>query len=199
MNIVDVNICNLGFAKVGHKSRLTSLNSDNRTVEADIARTFYEMTKNEMLGSFDWWFCRSLVPLSPEALVFEDWSYSYSIPSEAFVPRYLSKPKKTDPPIPYQLMREYNTEKMLLFTDQPSDYLVATTLLENPTRFTPLFVDALSWKLGHVFGPSIGTSVDRMSYAFKRYQEAAQLAMIDAANSESNAEANIEPSWLTSR
>lgn len=200
MDIIDVNICNLGLAKVGHKARLVSLLSDIRTTEADVARTFYKYTKNEVLGAYDWWFARAIVPLAPVSFTFEDWTYCYVVPADVGVPRHLARTSRNDTPIPFKLMQEYGgSGQSLLFTDQADAKLVATVLTDDTSKFTPLFVDALAWKLGHVFSPSLGISVDRMSYANKRYEEVLVRAQVDSANSEANHENPADTEWTKGR
>lgn len=200
MDINDVGLWNLAFGKVGHKGRLQSLASDVRSTEADVARTFNKSSLDITLGTFDWWFTRSLVPLAPVVKAFEDWSYCYAIPREAVVPRYVARASRLIPPAPYKILKEYGSEaRTLLFTDDPAAVLVATVLITDTTALTPLFVEALTWYRGHIACPMLGVSVDRMSYANKRYEEAMLKAQIDAANSEANHELLIPPEWISGR
>ena len=134
-------------------------------------------------------------------LTFEGYGFGYVIPKDVAVPRYMARESRLVQPAPYRMLREYGGEKRLLvFTDASPAVMVGSVIdASDPTAWTPMFIESLTWKLGHLFCPMLGIAVERMSYANKRADETLIIAQVGAANSEANHELLIPPEWISAR
>lgn len=185
MALSQAALVNLAFGNIGHNTRIVSVQSDQST-EAAIARAYFDGVSEFVQGDFDWDFNRSMFTLTliPN-VTYEGWSYTYAVPAQAVIPRRLLRDNKDDSHIPYKLMRDGDNDgRRLLFTDRADAVLVASVVERDLSKWPPKYNEAFTWLLGHYFGPAIGASPERMSYAYKRYQGMVEKAEIVSANSE---------------
>lgn len=147
-----VDICNLALAHLGNRAQVVSIAPVDGSVESDYCARFFPMARDEILEMADWSFARSRASLAQLALnPSSTWSYAYARPVNCLVPRRImtgdARAHEDD-------SFDFEEEGGAIFCNQALATLVFTTPIEDPTRFSPGFTTALSYKLAaYLAGP----------------------------------------------
>ncbi|MBY3055038.1 hypothetical protein HF263_02955 [Rhizobium leguminosarum] len=147
-----VSICNLALSNLGKENIATLTEA---TAQATACNQFYEITRDTLLQSFHWSFAGKTASL---AQVTNDkpgqWAYAYSKPSDCLdirrVRRQYSGDASSLPDLDTasdELDLPYDIEGETIYTTTETAMLRYTMRLTDPTKFSPLFVVALSWHL----------------------------------------------------
>lgn len=141
-----VSICNLALSNLG-KDNISAI--DEASAEAKACRQFYEHTRDTLLQVYPWGFAgktQSLAELTndkPGA-----WGYSYKRPVDCLKVRWLRQAYSTVELYPQdegvQQQNRYEIEGERIYCGIAPAYLRYTWRIIDPTKFPPLFVDALS-------------------------------------------------------
>lgn len=145
-----VSICNLALSNIG-KDNISSI--DESGPEARACRQFYDHVRDMLLQAYPWRWAGKTVSLAEVA---NDkpgaWGYAYQRPTDclkvrAVRPLYSNdlvdiEDAKTDS---YGIMHEI--EGQTIYTDISPAFLRYTYRVPDPTKFPPLFVEALAWHL----------------------------------------------------
>lgn len=144
-----VSICNLALTNLGSDS-INALSEP--TAEARACNRFYEHTRDLLLQGYPWRFAgktQALAELTndkPGA-----WGYAYSRPNDCLKVRWVRREYSTVDPCPQKLQEEitnpYEIEGETIYCNLSPAFLRYTYRLVDPTKFSPLFVEALSWHL----------------------------------------------------
>ncbi len=141
-----VSICNLALSNIG-KDNINSL--DDAGAEARACRQFYEHTRDVLLQGYPWRFAGKTISL---AQVSNDkpgqWTYAYSRPNDCLKVRWV-RPSYSEDEVPLTAQEEigfpHEVEGQVIYSNLSPAFLRYTFRLDDPTRYSPLFVDALSW------------------------------------------------------
>jgi hypothetical protein len=151
-----VSICNLALSNVG-KTNIQDLTDKN--AEARACNQFYAHTRDVLLQSYPWKAAAKTLSLGevdndkPGA-----WRFAYTRPSDCLQvrwirPRYANDGVNLDACSPdldelgRELSNPYEIEGETLYCNLSPALLRYTFRLTDPTKFSPLFIDALSWHL----------------------------------------------------
>lgn len=145
-----VSICNLALSNIG-KDNISALNEP--TPEARACNQFYEHVRDMLLQSYPWrWAGRTLSLAEVANDRPNEWAYAYQRPTDCLKLRWIvADPSsvvdaaiatKTD-----DFGVAHETDGQLIYTDISPAFLRYTTRITDPTKFSPLFVEALSWHL----------------------------------------------------
>ena len=144
-----VSICNLALSNLG-KENINDLAEPS--AEAKACRQFYEYVRDTLLQSYPWRFAgktASLAELSndkPGA-----WGYAYRRPNDCLKVRWVRREYSLTDECPQTLQQEitnpYEIEGQTIYCNLSPAFLRYTWKLTDPTRFSALFVEALSWHL----------------------------------------------------
>lgn len=143
-----VSICNLALSNIG-KDNIQALTDAG--AEARACSQFYEHTRDLLLHGYPWRFAGATVSL---AQITNErtglWAYAYQRPSDCLKVRWL-RPEysETEPALSVQdeMAIPYEIEGQAIYTNLSPAFLRYTSAVVDPTRFPPLFVDALAWHL----------------------------------------------------
>ena len=143
-----VSICNLALSNVG-KDNINALTDAG--AEARACSQFYEHTRDTLLQAYPWRFAGKTQSI---AEVTNDkpgqWLKAYARPSDCLKLRWL-RPAYSVDDFPMSKQDEisipYETEGANIYCNLTPAFLRYTFRVTDPTRFSPLFVDALSWHL----------------------------------------------------
>lgn len=145
----EVYICNLALSNLG-KTNISDLSEP--TAEARACNQFYAHTRDTLLQAYPWRFAGKTVSLAevpndkPGA-----WRYAYRRPTDCLKVRWVRREYSTIDPTPQTLQQEilnpYDFEGTTLYCNLSPAFLRYTFRLTDPTKFTPLFIDALAWHL----------------------------------------------------
>lgn len=141
-----VDICNLSLSHVGNKAQVVSISPVDGSVEADYCARFYPIARDEIIEAGDWSFARTRATLALLATnPSTTWDYAYALPSNCMVPRRLVTGERYS----YEDdSRNFEIEGAALLTNLSEAVLIYTRPVEDPTRFPPGVVTAISYKLG---------------------------------------------------
>lgn len=138
-----VDICNLALGHIG-KPEINSL--EEASAEARECRRFYDPTRRAMLQLSDWTFARRRVVLAQVANDYaERWGYKYSRPAGALKMLRVLPPdtdlRQNPRPIPFEVREGF------VFTDLAPATAEYTTDAVDTSRFSALFIEALSFRI----------------------------------------------------
>lgn len=144
-----VSICNLGLSNLG-KENIGALTE--ASAEARACNQFYEHTRDTLLQSYPYRFAGKTLSL---ASVTNDkpgaWLYAYRRPNDCLKVRWIRREYATVDLCPQTMQEEianpYEIEGETIYCNLSPAFLRYTFKLIDPTKYSPLFVDALSWHL----------------------------------------------------
>lgn len=144
-----VSICNLALSNIG-KNNINDLSE--RTAEARACKQFYDHVRDTLLQVYPWRFAGKTAALP--ALTNDrpgQWARAYSRPSDCLKIRWVRPEYSLTNPCPQLLQDEiahpYDTEGDVIYCNLSPAFLRYTFRLTDPSRYPPMFVEALSWHL----------------------------------------------------
>lgn len=149
MAFSEAQLCSVALLRVGQREVIQDLAEG--TAAAEACSALYEHCRDAVLESFAWPFANKRALLAELANITRSgWKFVYALPVDCVAPRYLWVGRlisqELEAPFTIEL-EETAPDKRCLITDQPDAELVYTALVKEPGRFSPLFRDALAWKL----------------------------------------------------
>lgn len=180
-----VSICNLALSNLG-KDTINDLSE--ATAEARACNQFYEQTRDALLQAHPWGFAGKTQSM---AVLTNDkegvWGYSYKRPNDCLKVRWvrpayslidLQPTKQEEISIPYEI------EGDRIYCNLSPAFLRYTFLLTDPSKFPPLFVDALAWALTVRLAMPLTRDMKQRNDALKL----AQMARGEAETADANEE-----------
>ena len=145
----EVQICNRALLRIGQKSTIAALTESSAAAQA--CRLIYEPARDEMLEEFPWPWAKKQATLA----LLEDeertpWSYAYALPADCIKARHIwtgIRRPANDERIPFEIQTKDDLTGPMLLTDQEDVELIYTAKVTAVNVFSPLFADALAWKL----------------------------------------------------
>ncbi|OJF92064.1 hypothetical protein AX761_21735 [Rhizobium sp. 58] len=145
----EIFICNLALSNIG-KQNISDLNEAG--AEARACRQFYAFCRDTLLQVYPWRFAGKtqsmgqIVNDKPGA-----WGYAYNRPNDCLKVRYVRENYSLTPdasaPMPGPVGHPYEIEDGKIYCNLSPALLRYTWRIIDPTKFPPLFIDALSWSL----------------------------------------------------
>lgn len=144
-----VSICNLALSSLG-KDNISALTE--ATAEARASNQFYQQTLDSLLQSYPWLFAGKTAALGQIANgSMGRWSYVYSRPNDCLKVRWVRPQYSVTDHLPLSLHEEvnipYEVEGDSIYCNISPAFLRYTRRVDDPTKFPPLFVEALSFAL----------------------------------------------------
>lgn len=148
-----VDIVNLALSHFGQGADVSAIEPPDGSQEAAHAARFYPIALNELLEEFDWTFARKRATVAELVNDRDDFAYRYARPADCLKERRLLPDGYTDDQNDVAI---WQREGDNLYTDESVATLVYTRLLTDTTKFSPLFVTTLSWRLAsYLAGPIV--------------------------------------------
>ncbi|MDK2769916.1 MAG: hypothetical protein KYX69_19635 [Sphingomonas sp.] len=146
-----VFICNLALANLG-KPGISDIAEPS--AEATACRRFYDHTRDTLLQVYPWRFAGAKVALAQVANDRPgEWGYAYVKPTDCLKARWVepvyseTNPAPQDGDAAASVRHPHEIEGGRVYCDLSPAVLRYTRRLTDPTRFSPLFIDALAWHL----------------------------------------------------
>lgn len=137
-----VSICNLALSNIA-KENINDLSEP--TAEARACNQFYAHCRDTLLQSYPWKFASKTVSLGEVANDRDgEWSYAYARPTDCLKVRHVQDENGI---FVGQFGAPYGVEGQKIYCDLSPALLHYTFRLTDPTLFSPLFIEALSWHL----------------------------------------------------
>lgn len=197
-----VDICNLSLAHLGDAATVASIDPPEGSAQAEHCARFYPVARDALLEMHPWNFAIRRGTLAELDVPTWSWSYAYAVPSGtlkllAILPADASSDTSTQP---------YETESgedgaLILRTNQEAATARYVVRVEDPTRFSPLFVEALARLLAaYLAGPVIKGETGRKAAQEQMQfftQTLAQAKVSDA--NQRRVDLDHTPSWIGDR
>jgi len=159
----EVDICNLAMARNGDEASVVSIDPPDGSAQAAHCARFYPMVRDALLQAHPWTFAKRRARMAERSELpdgVSGWAHSYALPSQCLRVMYVLPPDAADDEL-YDAQQEFSQEtdqdgEQVVLTDCESAVAVYIRRVSDPTKFSPLFIEALSWRLaGAVAGPLI--------------------------------------------
>ncbi len=144
-----VDICNLAIANLGEEAIVQSIETTDGTVQSALCERFYPIARDALLARHHWNFATTAITPAPLAETpRQPWAAKYSLPSNIIAVQAVEySPKEYS---------EFKCENGVLLTQWTALNIFVTLRIEDPTKFSPLFTEALGFQLAtHLAGPII--------------------------------------------
>ncbi|WP_417070828.1 hypothetical protein [Niveibacterium terrae] len=218
-----VDICNLALSHIGDEASVSSIDPPENSAQAQYCARFYPIARDTTIERHTWGFSTSRMVLAQVQNEWSEWDYAYAEPAGAVNIIAVLPPYALDDysesvstafsasgvpssaggryvPQPYSC--EINSSgAQVILTDQADAVLRYTRIVEDPTQFSPLFVDAVGFLLAsYLAGPIIkGVEGAQMAAAMlKAFRE-----VLKEARESDAGQRRVQPihnvSWIVGR
>jgi len=219
----EEDIANLALSHLGDTATVASLNPPEGSAQSEHAARFYPIARDTLLEMHTWRFSTKRVALAKLTSNWPEWDFAYAKPSDASKVWAVLPPDATDdnsaparlpsaivPPgtpdwgvyTPQPFTMEVDASGAeVIYTDQDNAVARYTHVVTDTSRFSPLFVMALSWHLASMLaGPVI--KGDAGAAEAKRATAMMQSYLSQAKESDANQQHqrvkhNVD--WMTGR
>lgn len=155
----EVDICNLALACLGDAATVASINPPEGSVQAEYCARFYPIARDALLEMHPWGFATRCVPLAALDMSRPEWRFAYAQPSDAIkivavlAPDAVTLQAGIGDAQPFSRETGFAGAGMIL-TNQAGARALYVASVKDTTRFSPLFVQALTWHLASMLaGP----------------------------------------------
>jgi hypothetical protein len=174
----EVDICNLALGHLGDNATVASLEPPEGSAQAEHCARFYPIARDALQEMHSWNFCTKRIPMAMlDGVSLSQWKYVYAEPSGVVSIIAVLPPDVADDysaplfspftqadggyhasqglytPLEFSVETDASGRTLIL-TNQENAVLRYTCIVTDTTKFTPLFVMALSWQLASMLaGP----------------------------------------------
>lgn len=179
-----VSICNLALSNLG-KDNINALSDAG--AEARACRQFYEQTRDALLQVYPWRFAGKTQSLAEIANTEAGkWRYAYSRPNDCLKVRWIRPAYAVDDPCVQTHQEEignpYDMEGEAIFCNLSPAFLRYTVRLTDPTKYSPLFVETLSWHLATRLAMPLTRDLKQRNDAYQLSMQTRSTAEVADAN-----------------
>lgn len=180
-----VSICNLALTHLG-KDRIDTLTEASS--EARACNLVYDQTLDALLSAYPWRFARGRTTLSEvDNGRADDWKHAYALPTACVKALSVELASLSDdgelPPAPLSGW-PYELEGETVYCDLTPARLAYVKRVTDPTKFSPLFIEALSWHLAARLAMPLTRDPNQRSAAFSMALQTQAAASTADANEE---------------
>lgn len=195
----EIDICNLALSHLGDDATVASINPPEGSAQAEHCSRFYPLARDTLLELHAWNFCTKRAALALLVDSGTQWFYTYEQPADCLrvisvldvnagddlgVPATTFAWPALNTPQPFVCETDALGREIIL-TNQPDAMARYTAYVTDTTKFSPLFVTALTWKLAAMLaGPVVKGDAGRAEA--KRCEEMFQMWMRQAITSDAN-------------
>jgi hypothetical protein len=223
MAVSEVGICNAALAHIGDAATVSSINPPEGSVQSEHCQRFYPMARDTLLEMHPWNFSTRRVS-SPAERTSETtvWAHAYVLPENPLKVFSVLPPQAsgnytqpwidnlTDQYLPYTTglfaTQPFEIEILadgtpVVYTNQDQAEIRYAVKIEDPTRFSPLFVNTLSRLLASYLAGPVIKGTEGINVGIAQYRIFATL-LVDAKASDSDQRRGPTthmPSWLGAR
>lgn len=221
-----VDISNLALGHLGELPTITNLAPPTGGAHAGKAAIFYPIARDAMLEMHDWRFSvrrQALAELDLGDEMPPTWEFAYALPTDCLKPRRVLSPDSLHLDLDWErrqngdvltaagdeLGQDFKVEirsngTQVIYTNAPEAWLVYTKTITDTTKFSPLFVLALSRLLASFLAGPIIKGAEGRQVAAGMYQialtvEGSRAMTSDANSRQSNAYTHQVPGAISAR
>lgn len=199
-----IDICNLALAHIGDEATVASLDPPEGSAQASHCARFYPMARDSLLEAHTWNFAVRRAVLAEVANTWTQWQFAYAkpadclrvisvLPSDGYDDYEANVSENTVSDLniggflaPQKYVIELNDNSAsVILTNQEDAIVRYSAFVTDTTKFSPLFVQVLSWNLAAMLaGPVIKGDVGMAES--KRCLEMGRLWLTAALTSDTN-------------
>ena len=174
----EVDICNLALAHLGDDATIATIKPPEGSAQAEKAARFYPIARDSLLEMHTWNFASKRGALALTTVTLDQWEYAYQAPADLMTPvaiispsaqnDYATRMSAGDTPggitsnyaptivAGQSSPQQFAVEGAYIYTNQENAVLRYQAYVTDPTLFSPLFINTLSWHLASMLaGPVI--------------------------------------------
>ena len=174
----EVDICNLALAHLGDDATIATIKPPEGSAQAEKAARFYPIARDSLLEMHTWNFASKRGALALTTVTLDQWEYAYQAPADLMTPvaiispsaqnDYATRMSAGDTPggitsnyAPTIVAGQYSPQQFAvegayIYTNQENAVLRYQAYVTDPTLFSPLFINSLSWDVASMLaGPVI--------------------------------------------
>ncbi|WP_059413445.1 hypothetical protein [Cupriavidus basilensis] len=224
----EVDICNMALSRLGDQATVSSIDPPEGSPQAGHCAQWYPICRDLLLEMHAWSFATTRVALALLNSDWPSWRFTYAVPADCIKPWAVLPPDALSDyavrfptadvgffPLPEDRVvgagaayvpQDFSVESAddgttVIYTNQENAILRYTKQVTDPTKFTPLFVDAFGWLLAsYLAGPIIkgDAGAQAAQTAYQAFQGALSRATTSNANSRQNTPVQVVP-WMARR
>lgn len=210
MPSIEAGICNTALLRVGQLQGITAL--DNNSPQAKACNKLWELARDATLEAFAWPFAmrrRALQAITNGER--GDWAFAYGLPNDCIAPRHLDQADadnalgayNTNPGETEQLVFSIEGDATqgsgkVLLTNVEDAVLVYTAKVEEPVRWSPMFRDAMAYRLAADLGFGLAKK-ERLGFAMMQAFERAIARAAASSFNQQRKEVQPESELILSR
>lgn len=214
----EVDICNLALSHLGDSATIASIDPPEGSAQAEHCARWYPIARNSLLEMYEWGFATTRAILAEVANPFTQWQHAYARPQDCLKVQCILPAGAADGwsegglfgSFGYaagdrlgliQVAQPYKTEtdadgNQIILTSTGNAVIQYTRLVTDTSKFSPLFVDALSRYLAsYLAGPLLkGTTGVQIAQAqMQMAVRMASAAAVSSANQSSRQQSQPYP------
>lgn len=196
-----VDICNLALAHLGDDATVSSISPPEGSAQAEACARFYPIARDVMLEMHAWNFATRRQELSQVTNTLNNWAFAYALPADCLKPLnpFNSTMREDDETAEY-IIETDASNVMFMYTNVPEASLRYVRKVTDTTRFSPLFVNALSWLLASYLAGPIVKDPRMKESCYRMFITEANKAMVaDAQARKRNTLSMHRPDWIQER
>ena len=182
----EVDICNLALGHLGDNATVASLDPPEGSAQAEHCARLYPIARDTLLEAHNWKFATRRATLAELDVDSFNWTYAYAEPAGALriVAILSAADLSTDKGQEFETLGD-DSGNALVLTNLEDATALYTVRVTDTTKFSPLFVDALSRLLAaYLAGPVIKGDVGKAEAKaqMQLFRVALNLAITSDAN-----------------
>lgn len=173
----ETDICNLALAHLGDAANVASISPPDGSAQASLCSMFYPMARDALLEMHDWGFASKRLLLAQLDNPSSTWAYCYASPTD-LVNTIAVLDSEAEDDVSLQITdmtiwgetpvtlggyspAEFSLESAadgtdVIYTNQENALMRYVARITDTTKFSPLFIDCLSWSLASMLaGPVV--------------------------------------------
>lgn len=178
----EVDICNLALGHLGDNATVASIDPPEGSAQAEHCARFYPIARDTLLELHSWNFASRRAQLAQVDCPWPEWRYAYAQPANTINVVAVLPPQANNDysqnaytgsgfgttswerrppaaglyvPQPFACETDANGNNVI-YTNQEQAVLRYIVRVEDPTQFSPLFVQTLTWHLASMLaGPVV--------------------------------------------
>ena len=209
----DIDVVNLALGHLGDTARVANINPPEGSVQSFYAARYYKQARDEALSAHTWSFCtRRITPASVALPSYVNgWAYAYAMPSDwvkIVAVLYPGSAGVNDFPSQDSQPQEYTLEMLedgdyVLYTNVQNCVLRYTHAVTDPTRWTPVFIRAMSYLLAHLMAGPLTKDTTKQQTMLQLYEmvigRAKHEDQFSAEKNDQWKRENLDAPWIKAR
>ena len=190
-----VNICNLALAHLGERPNVSSIAPPEGSSHAEKCAQFYPIARDVALEMRNWPFALKRVALTEVTNDSYAYQFKYALPADCIRPVSVFIPGFSDENTD---TADFMVEGTALYTNAETASLRYLFRQTDTGKFSPLFVNALSWLLASYLAGSICEDKQVKNWAYDMFNRELGLGAQSSANGTQTTQSHVAP-WMKNR